>query len=299
MWMAHFSRSAHVNVSKVTIRNHVAANNDGFDIDSCNGVRITDCEVDSGDDALCLKSTYPAPSRNVTVSHCKLKSDCAAIKMGTESLGGFTDVTITDCEVRGSRFGGINIFSVDGGDVRNISISNITMDKVGTVICLRLGARLRTFHEGDSPKPVGTMRGVTINNVRAKWSELPAIIINGIPGHRIEDVRIENLDAAVAGGGTSEDAAVSLPEREADYPESRMFGKSLPAYGLWARHVKGLQLVHCKVSPIKPDARPFSSTQDVESMHVDALATAVFPAAPPAAPVPASDRAGRGGPRSN
>lgn len=267
MWMVHLSQSRNVQVSKVSIRNHVAGNNDGFDIDSCEGVRITDCDVDSGDDALCLKSTYPTPSRNVVVTRCKLKSDCSAIKMGTESLGGFEDVTISDCHIAGSKYGGINIFSVDGGPVRTISISDITMDHVGAVICLRLGARLRTFHQGDQPKPVGTMRDISIKNVRAAFSGLTPILINGIPGHRIQNVRLENIQIGVAGGGEPASVEDTVPEKEASYPQCDMFGKKLSAYGFFVRHMEALTLTNCKVDLAHPDARPLRFVEDAEKLE--------------------------------
>jgi polygalacturonase len=267
MWMVHFSQSHRIRADRVSIYNHVAGNNDGFDIDSCDDVQITHCDVDSGDDALCLKSTFSTPSREIIVSHCKLKSDCAGIKMGTESLGGFENITLKDIQVLGARFGGLNIFSVDGGPVRNISVSDIAMERVGTAICLRLGARLHTFHDGDQAKPVGTMRNITIKNVSAKFSELTGIMINGIPGHRIEDVTLENIRIGVAGGGKAAEADIVPPENESAYPDCVMFGKMLPAYGLFSRHVKGLKLINCRIDPVKPDARPLRFVQDVEDLQ--------------------------------
>lgn len=267
MWMVHLAQSRNIKADRVSIYNHVAGNNDGFDIDSCDGVRITYCDIDTGDDALCLKSTRPTPSRNIFVRDCQLRSGCSSIKFGTESLGGFENVTITKCRVSKAGLGGIGIYSVDGGNVRNINISDITMEQVSVAVFLRLGSRLRIFNESDQKKPVGTFRDITIKNVRAGKATIAGVLLAGIPDHAIENVTLENIQVGVPGGGTAEDAQIVMPEKEGAYPECGMFGKTLPAYGVLLRHVKGLKMVNCQVEPAKPDARPMRFEEDVQGLE--------------------------------
>jgi hypothetical protein len=82
-----------------------------------------------------------------------------------------------------------------------------------------------------------------------------AALIMGLPGHPIEDVTLENVRLVYDGGGTEADAARQPPELEDAYPEPSMFGRT-PAYGLWARHVRGLTLKGFQATTMAPDARP-------------------------------------------
>ena len=77
-----------------------------------------------------------------------------------------------------------------------------------------------------------------------------------MPGHPVESVTLSDVHIVVPGGGTADAAGRQLPEKESAYPEIDMFGKTMPAYGIYARHVRGLKLDDVTVAPTKPDARP-------------------------------------------
>jgi polygalacturonase len=266
-WTTHFFQCKNVTAERVSIASRGLANNDGFDIDSSQDVRIKDCNVDSGDDAVCLKTTSLAPCRNVEVSGCDLKSHWGGVKFGTESAAAFENVTITDCRIHDTQ-GGIKLFSVDGANVRNISFSGLTMENVNTPIFIRLGARLKTFREGDAPQSVGSISGVVIKDLKVQAISPIGILISGIPGHSVSDVRLENIELELPGGGGKADASVVLPEKENAYPEITMFGKQFPAYGLYARHVSGLVAKNVRVKLASPDARPPIFSDDVKSFDV-------------------------------
>lgn len=93
-------------------------------------------------------------------------------------------------------------------------------------------------------------------------------IINGVTNHLVEKLTLTNvtLTGPGGGGGTDEDAKKELPEREAAYPEYNMFGRTLPAYGIYARHVRGLNLQSVRIVPTKPDARPATLFLDIEGV---------------------------------
>jgi hypothetical protein len=161
---------------------------------------------------------------------------------------------------------GIAIYAVDGAHTHDVTISDITMDAVTVPISLRLGARLKTFRTGDQAKPVGTLRDITIRNVRATGVRRIGFLINGVPGHPLENLTLENIQLDAPGGGTSDDAKIQLPEKEAAYPEYSMFGRVLPAYGAYLRHVRGVTFTHVRIVPQKPDARPAAVFIDVEGL---------------------------------
>jgi polygalacturonase len=275
-WTMHFFQSKRVNVSGVTIRSRGLRNNDGIDIDSCENVRIRNCDIDSGDDAICLKATSPLPCRDVEVTDCRLKTSCNAIKLGTESLGDFENIRISNCQIRDTGMAGIALYSVDGAHLRNVTLSDIQMDGITVPISVRLGARLKTFRAGDTPKLPGTLRDISIKNLRATRASQIGMLINGIPGHRIENLSLENVEIELAGGGNIEDAAIKFPEKEAAYPEMLMFGRKMPVFGVYARHINGLKLRNVQVKVVNPDPRPATHFEDVEGVEgeISALAPA-------------------------
>ena len=279
-WTLNFFQSRDATVENVTIRtrNTGLVNNDGIDLDSCEGVRIRDCDIESGDDALCLKATSPLPCRNITASGCKLSTKCNAIKLGTESIGGFENISVTDCQITNTRMAGIALYEVDGADLRNVTISGITMDGVVLPISIRLGARLKTFREGDQPRPTpGKLRDVTIKNVSAKNIEMIGMLINGVPGFPVEALTLKNIQFELPGGGTAEDAKIQLPEKEKAYPEFSMFGKVLPAYSIYARHVRGVTFKNVRTTVKTPDARPARVFVDVEGVTPADFAPSLSP----------------------
>ena len=92
------------------------------------------------------------------------------------------------------------------------------------------------------------------------------LLINGVPGHPVEALTLENIQLELPGGGTAEDAMIKLPEMEKAYPEYEMFGKVMPAHGIYARHVRGLTLDKIQMTTLNPDARPATVFIDVEEV---------------------------------
>ena len=283
----HFAILA-TGVDNLTIDNlKIDTNRDGIDIDACRHVRISNTSVNSPfDDGICLKSShalgFPRATENVTITNCAVSgydegtlldatykreynkyshnSPTGRIKFGTESNGGFKNITISNCTFDYSR--GLALETVDGGLLEDVAISNITMrDVVNSPIFLRLGSRDRGPKE---TLTTGKLRRVIISNIVAYNADPKyASIISGVPGDDIEDVRFNNIRIYYQGGGTNEQAALSPPEKEDDYPEPVMFGE-MPAYGFYIRHVKGLTMTDVEVSYIKDDARPPFVLDDVK-----------------------------------
>lgn len=282
----HFAILA-TGVDNLTLENLlIDTNRDGIDVDCCRNVRISNCSVNSPwDDAICPKSSfalgYARPTDNVTIVNCYVtggyeqgtlldasfkRFDKGAkvprngrIKCGTESNGGFRNITITNCVLEGCK--GIALETVDGGLLEDVTISNIAMRDISDVpFFLRLGSRMR----GPEGTPIGQLRRVLISNVMASnAASKQAAIVSGIPGHYIENVKFHNIYLQHRGGGTKEDAGVSVPEIENAYPEPGRFGP-IPAQGFFIRHVKGLEMRHVEVQALEPDSRPAFMLDDVD-----------------------------------
>src|SRR5215211_2042275 len=236
----HFAVLA-TGVDNLTIDNlKVDTNRDGFDIDSCRNVRVSNCSVNSpNDDAIVLKSSYglgfARATENVTITNCFVSGydigslldgtykrnvreapdrdgPTGRVKFGTESNGGFRNITITNVVFDHCR--GLALETVDGGPLEDVTISNVTMrDVVTAPLFLRLGARMR----GPKGAAPSVLRRVQISNVVAYNADPRyASIIAGLPGHPIEDVRLSDIRILYQGGGTREQAALAEPEKEAN-----------------------------------------------------------------------------------
>jgi len=282
MWMQQYLACDHVFVSGITVQNHVNANNDMIDIDGCTDFCMIGCIGDSDDDAITLKSTGRRASENVTISDCIVSSRCNAIKFGTESTGGFRNVSITNCAVRpsrGARFAdagrrpglaGIALEIVDGGTLDRVTISNITIEGTTSPIFLRLGDRGRQYIPEAPRPPVGTFRNVILSNIVATGTGPMPSIVAGLPDHPIENVTLRDIKITFIGGGRPQDAGREVPEQPGEYPECKMFGM-LPAYGLYCRHVNGLTLDNVRFGFDQPDRRTALVCDDVRNLTVSGL----------------------------
>ena len=260
-------------------------NRDGLDIDCCRNVMVSNCRINSpNDDALCPKSSFalgkPVITENLTIVNCQVsgfeegtlldgrmlpsKNKNGRIKFGTEANGGFRNVTVANCTSRGCR--GIALEEVDGGIMENISISNITMMDVAVYpIYITLGQRNR----GPEVTTASTGRNISISNVIATGIEpFSGIQITGLPGHDIEGVRLENIRLVFKGGGTKADAERAPSELGTQYPEPRRVGV-MPAYGVFARHVRDLELANIRLSFESEDLRPAMVCSDVDGLEID------------------------------
>jgi polygalacturonase len=275
-------------VDNLTIDNlKIDTDRDGMDIDCCQNVRVSNCTVNSPwDDAICPKSSYALgyarPTRNVTISNCWVTGDyelgsvldgtfkrfaddapawrTGRIKCGTESNGGFINITISNCVFEGCQ--GYALESVDGALLEDITITNTTMrNLVSSPIFMRLGSRLRGPRESTK---VGTLKRILISNLTCyNAPQKLSSILSGIPGYSIEDVKLSNIYIEPEGGAPLEAARVQPPELESSYPEPRMFG-AMPVHGFFIRHVRNIDMSHVEIAPVAPDARPAYYLKDVE-----------------------------------
>jgi polygalacturonase len=286
----HFAILA-TGVDNLTIDNlQIDTNRDGIDIDCCRNVRIAHCSVNSPwDDAIVLKSSYalgfPRSTEMVTISDCLVSGDyeegslldgtfrrfdtahkltpedvwrTGRIKFGTESNGGFKNIAISNCVFEACH--GLALESEDGAILEDVAITNLTMREIyDAPIFMRLGSRMR----GPAGATIGTIRRVLICNVVCSNTRSAICsIITGIPGHKIEDVRLSNIVIEHQGGGTREQAGLHIEEKETAYPDPDMFGP-MPAHGLFLRHVRGIEMEGVKIIAAQPDQRPAFVLEDV------------------------------------
>ncbi len=277
-WVFRILECDGICVRGVRIYSFANENNDGIDIDGKN-ITVSDCVIDCDDDAVCLKSDDPNYLvENVAITNCVIASNCNAIKFGTSSRCGFRNVAISNCVIRrpseaaqrrwastipgvtrdDTVISGIALEVVDGGAMDQVVITNISMTGVQTPLFIRLGSR------GGR----GSLRNVIIGNITATSESLITSSITGIPGSYVENVTIRDVLFTCKGTGTAAQANATVPEKASSYPENRMFGSSLPAYGLYVRHVKNLVFEDFRFSLSAPDARPAVLLDDCHNIQL-------------------------------
>ncbi|MDR1718668.1 MAG: polygalacturonase [Dysgonamonadaceae bacterium] len=279
-WTFRFVRCDGVDIRKVMVNGHANWNNDGFDIESRN-VTISDCVLDTDDDAICFKSedaNYVV--ENCTVTDCKISSNCNFIKFGTASAGGFRNIKVSNCQLSKCsksvfRFweksvpgvtnpvtgiSGIALEVVDGGFMEDVTVSDIEMNDVQTPVFIRLGKRQTSNNS--------YLKDILIENIKANTVSLIASSITGVPGLRVQNVVVRNADLHLKGGGKAADTQVVVPEAEASYPENRMFGVMLPAYGFYLRHADNIVFDNVKLTIEGSDERYAYFADDVTGLQV-------------------------------
>jgi len=268
-------------VDNLTIDNlKIDTNRDGMDIDCCRSVRVSNCSVNSPyDDGICLKSSYglgfARATENVTIDSCQVsgykegtfldgtyargqRGGTGRIKFGTEANGGFKNITVSNCVF--DFCCGLALEEVDGGNLENVAISNITMrDIANAPIFIRLGGRLR----GPAGTAMSVLRRVSISHVIVHNADTnSAAIIAGVPDGHIEDISLDDIHIWFKGGGTAAQAAITPPEDEKGYPEPDRLGK-MPAYGFYIRHVHGITMHDIQLRTLSQEQRPAFLLDDV------------------------------------
>jgi polygalacturonase len=256
-------------------------NTDGLDLVDCQNVRISNCYINSGDDAICLKSFSPDEGcRDITISNCVVSSNASGIKIGTETAGTFEDITIRNCVVHDTRVDAISVISVDGARVERINISDITVRNIkGSAIFIRIGNRNRPYRE-NSVINTPHLRDIRIGNIQGtRISAENGCIIAGIENFPVENVVLQNINLDFEGGKKVEDSYREIPDNETAYPNGKIFGV-LPAYGLYIRHAKGVILENIRFGLITEDQRPAILIDNTEQLDINDLRAAGSPNSP-------------------
>lgn len=291
-WAHYYLKCDRVNINRIKINSLGIINNDGLDIESSN-VTVSDCIINSDDDGICLKSSDYEPIENIAITNCTVRTNCNGIKFGTSSLGGFKNVSISNCviskvrdtkhwnwewdkkmkdiEIPVSVLAGLALEIVDGGIIENITISNINMRDVQTAIFIHVGNRARREKPTDAVRSPGKLKNVVINNVTAVSHSKITNSITGQPGFPVENIQLSNIQINSMGKGTAEEAALEVPERPKSYPEQRMYGYSLPAYGFYIRHAKNVSFNSVQFFLRNPDMRPAYAMEDVADIFINDL----------------------------
>jgi polygalacturonase len=255
-------QTSYVWIDGIHIHNRVNGNNDGFHFISSEYVHITNCDVQAQDDACALFGSC----RFVTVTNCTFSTRWSVFRFG----GGHPEnVTVSNCIIHETFGCPIKMHFGPDSRVQNLVFSDLVMHDVTGPITISLNTRRRP--ESGEPGQKGFVRNISFRGVRAsvvsegrefadiafKQNYRPGetrqcIVLNALDGSAIEDVAFEDVRITYGGGGTEEEARREIPQVAGEYFEIG----TPPAYGLYARNVRGLSMRNVRFEVAQPDRRP-------------------------------------------
>lgn len=170
----------------------LSPNSDGIQIRDSADVRVSNCQISTGDDAIVLKAQTRAVER-VLITNCRITSDDAAIKFGTGSQTATRDVTVSNVVITNSRYG-VALFMQDGGVYENARFTNMIVQTGGRhrreyPIYVDVDTR---FGQG----ALGTVRNITFDNldIRTRGN----ILIGGQAQAPVTGVTLSNINMTVS-----------------------------------------------------------------------------------------------------
>lgn len=199
-WDCHLAVCDRVWIEGVHLINYLyAGNSDGFDIDGCHDVMISNCRIETGDDCIVLKSFPKTRScERITITNCILKTMCAALKIGTETWHDFRRITFSNSVVYESSRA-FQITSFDGGSIEDIAVANITVDTnsgngFNRPIMIDLGPRPKGILPGITPETQpapGSVCRISISNIVMETDG--RILLNAMDGRMLEDITLRDI----------------------------------------------------------------------------------------------------------
>jgi len=270
-----------VQLQGVRIHNRVNKNNDGFHLVSNQYVHISNCDVACQDDACALFGS----NKFVTVTNCSFSTRWSVFRFGG---GKSENITVSNCVIYETYGCPIKMRFGSGSGIENAIFSNLVMNNVTGPISIGLdSSSRRSATSADGPRPKGYVRNLVFSGIRAtvvadgrQHADLPfpssyrpgemrsCIVLNGVGEDFLEGISLSDIQITFEGGGTSEEAARrDVPKMAGEYFELGV----LPAYGLYARNVRGLNLHNVRFEVANPDLRPALVFENVEDAAVNAL----------------------------
>lgn len=265
-WMQNYLNCEDLLIDGIHVENQANHNNDGLDIDSCRRVIVRNTFINAQDDGMCFKGAGQRTAEHILIENCQFYSTCNALKFGTDSQGDFRNVLVRNVVLGGpaqdmrainrrKADGGISWEIVDGGTLERVLVHDARIVRAESPLFLRLGDRGRVRPEQKRPGP-GVLRYIVYDRISGDDNGMRGSFFTGVPNAQIEHVLLRDVDLTMTAATEPAIAAADVPEAPADYPDPHMFAKVMPAYGLWARHIRHLSLQRVRFRVVGKDARP-------------------------------------------
>lgn len=196
MWEIHPVLCRNVTVRRVTISTH-GPNNDGCDPESCTDVLIKDCNFNTGDDCIAIKSGRNAdgrrlhsPSQNIVIQGCRMKDGHGGVTIGSEISGGVRNVFAENCQMDSPNLDHalrVKNNAMRGGLLEDLYFRNI---EVGQVAHAAITIDFN-YEEGEKGKFIPVVRNFVVNDLKSGKSK-HALDVQGFKHAPILGLQLEN-----------------------------------------------------------------------------------------------------------
>jgi hypothetical protein len=275
-------KCSHVHIDGIRIYNRVNKNNDGFHFNDSQYVHIVNCDVQCQDDACALFGS----NKFVTVTNCSFSTRWSIFRFGG---GASENIAVSNCLIYDTYGCPIKI-SAGRASIENFTFSNIIMKNVTGPIGIGFSGVSNNNNTNTQNDTKPYIRHIAFSGIRATTVKEPinhpdipfdvhvyegeknsCITLNAMGDYYLEDISFTDIHVKYAGGGTAEQAA----KREVPNVAAEYFGVwdkapgGPPAYGMYARNVKGLTLQNVRFEYENTDVRPaliFDNVQDATIM---------------------------------
>ena len=274
-------------LDSVRIYNRVNKNNDGFHINSSQYVHVVNCDVTCQDDACALFGS----NKFVTVTNSTFSTRWSIFRFGG---GNPENITVSNCVIHETYGCPIKMNFHGGTQAQNLTFSNLIMKDVTGPITVGFDSRSAPSSDQTPASGGGFVRGLRFSGIRAtvvanvrQHADLPfasnpfpgelrhCIVINGVEGSVIEDVTLDDVHVTYEGGGTAAEADAEVSQVAGEYFQIG----TPPAYGLYARNVRGLTVNNVRLTAASPDLRPAVVLDGVTDAALNGLSAQGNPAA--------------------
>ena len=278
-WTSAWLYCDNISVNGINIISRVNNNGDGLDFDGCTNVRVVNSNFDNSDDSICLQASRPdRPCKNITISNCHFSTKWGGMRIGLLSRGNIESIAVTNCTFKDIQDSGLKIQQGEGGEMKNMVFSNLVMENVPRPVFMTFAPQRANV---DTPEhelePLKRMHGFTFSNIVVDNSQLDknsAFFLTGFPGNYIEDVVIKDVQFTVSGGASMEDAEKTEVNEYTQeilkgwWPEFSLVG-TLPASGIFARHLDGLVVDNFNLTVVDTDLRNPVVLHDVKHAEIN------------------------------
>ena len=232
MWEIHPVLCRNVIVQNVTIKSH-GPNNDGCDPESCTDVLIKNCDFDTGDDCIAIKSgrnadgrRLKAPTENIIVQDCRMKDGHGGITVGSEISGGVRNLFAENCRLDSPNLDHalrVKNNAMRGGLLESLHFRNIEVGQVAhAVITIDFN-----YEEGAKGSFTPVVRDYTVDGLRSSRSKY-ALDVQGLATAPVMNLRLTNCTFDNVADGN-----IVKNVRDATFDNVKINGRTVDTVSRW------------------------------------------------------------------
>jgi DNA sulfur modification protein DndE len=213
-WTTHLMMSEHITLKNLKVKNPwYGTNTDALDLESCKNALVEDCNFDTGDDGITIKSGRDAegrkrgmPTQDIIVNNCTVYHSHGGFVVGSEMSGGAKNLYVSNSTFIGSDIGlRFKTTRGRGGTVENVYVNNVNMKDIpaeAILFDMYYMAKDPVVLAGEKREPPAVefkpvdettpqFRNFYFRNITCNGAA-KGIFVRGIPEMHVKNILIEN-----------------------------------------------------------------------------------------------------------